>query len=102
MLIAWVQSYTRLCVQFAGYLYYATGDGKYSKIVQIAKNSNCVAVSKKAIFLETENNLAVWKSGDYELFAMNRNRPKAPNPPANSDYKPENTRERTKVKNNKN
>ncbi|MEW6234425.1 MAG: hypothetical protein AB1656_03470 [Candidatus Omnitrophota bacterium] len=102
MLIAWVQSHASMGVKFAGYLYYATGDEKYEKILQAAKKSECPSVSRTAIFLETDSCLESWKSGEYEIFAMNRNRPKTPNPPANGDYIPGNTRDRTKVKNNKN
>ncbi|MEW6234424.1 MAG: hypothetical protein AB1656_03465 [Candidatus Omnitrophota bacterium] len=102
MLIAYVQSHTHLCVQFAGFLYFATGDNKYSNIVQMAKKSECASLQGTIKHLESDSCLESWKSGKYELFAINRNRPQTPNPPANGDYIPGNTRDRTKVKNNKN
>ncbi|RJP21872.1 MAG: hypothetical protein C4527_22730 [Candidatus Omnitrophota bacterium] len=70
----YAQSIARLCVQFAGHLYCATTNNNYLNIVEISKDSSDTQIASTAKYVLSEESKSNWYSGNYELFAMYRQR----------------------------
>lgn len=72
--IMWAECTARVCVLFAGTLYNATNDNRYSKIVEDGLQSDYVQIQVTSKFILTDRSRSEWQSGEYELFAALKNR----------------------------